>query len=132
MGDVERTPARYDEDVGAGAFIDGVFREDGEDVFTRYRAERLRHGIDEERAAFAREPSRLGDLLLETISARAGLGWTTTGHTAIDVNLYAAGPGAERFRGHHDNTAVGALLADLMGFDLEALTQALRAEIGSQ
>ena len=64
--------------------------------------------------------------LSDVISQRALLGWTTKGHTGVDVNLYAYGPGSARFRGHHDNTYLGQVLADLLEFDLNALTQSLR------
>ncbi len=85
---------------------------------------------DEEAAQFARALAGQGTLAAvaaEAVSRRAVLGWTTGGHTAVDVNLYAFGPGRARFVGHHDNTAVGILLADLLGFDLPALTAALQA-----
>ena len=67
-------------------------------------------------------------LLAEVISRRVWVGWTSSGHTAVDVNLYAFGPGRDRFIGHHDNTAVGQLLAEIMGFDLQAMTEAMRQE----
>lgn len=60
------------------------------------------------------------------VSTRASIGWTTGGHTAVDVNLYAFGPGSERFRGHHDNTYVGQVIAELLGLNLEAVTTELR------
>ena len=59
----------------------------------------------------------------EIISRRALIGWTTKGHTGVDVNLYAYGPGSARFRGHHDNTYLGQVLADLLGFDLSYARQ---------
>jgi alkaline phosphatase len=64
----------------------------------------------------------------DLIGQRTLIGWTTGGHTAVDVKLHAYGPGTERFRGHLDNTDVGLRLAELLGFDLEALTTALRDE----
>ena len=76
----------------------------------------------------ARDGQAFSLALNEMVARRAALGWTSYGHTAVDVNLYAFGPGRERFIGHHDNTAVGVLLADLMGFDLQALTKALQQE----
>ena len=63
----------------------------------------------------------------DIIERRAVIGWTTHGHTAVDVSLYAYGPGAARFTGNMDNTEVGHLLADLLDMDLEALTTDLRA-----
>jgi alkaline phosphatase len=66
--------------------------------------------------------------LSEIIGRRAVVGWTTGGHTAVDVGLYGYGPGAERFVGHHDNTYVGTELAELMNFDLGSLTEEIRRE----
>ncbi len=54
----------------------------------------------------------------EVVSRKAILGWTTSGHTGVDVNLYAFGPGRARFVGNHDNTEIGRLLADLLGLEL--------------
>lgn len=68
------------------------------------------------------DPGALETILSGMISRTTRVGWTTTGHTAIDVNLYAYGPGANRFTGNHDNTFVGETLADLLGFDLTTLT----------
>lgn len=44
--------------------------------------------------------------------------WSSTGHTALPVPLYAYGPGAERFAGVHDNTEIAQKLADLMGWTI--------------
>ncbi len=49
------------------------------------------------------------------IDAKTNTGWTTSGHTAIDVQVYAAGPHADKFAGQQDNTdiakAIFAILA---------------------
>jgi alkaline phosphatase len=62
----------------------------------------------------------------EMVGVRAVVGWTSDGHTAVDVNLYAFGPGRDAFIGHHDNTHVGQTLARLLGLDLAAMTTRLR------
>ncbi len=67
------------------------------------------------------------DMMAAAISTRALIGWTTGGHTAIDVNLGAFGPGTNRFIGNHDNAYVGQVIAELLGFDLPAMTEAMRA-----
>ena len=59
------------------------------------------------------------------ISARAKVGWTTFGHTAVDVNLYATGPGSELLHGSLDNAEIGQRIASVMGWDLASLTAAL-------
>lgn len=65
--------------------------------------------------------------LAEVLGRRALVGWTTRGHTAVDVKLYAYGPGADRFTGNVDNTYVGTTLAELLNVDLSAHTQRLRS-----
>src|SRR5690606_11225407 len=46
-------------------------------------------------------------VLTDLASRRAGVGWTTGGHTGVDVNLYRFGPGSERLHGQMANDAVG-------------------------
>jgi alkaline phosphatase len=41
--------------------------------------------------------------------------WTTSGHTAISVPLYAFGPGADNFAGVYDNTQIPKRIAALLG-----------------
>jgi alkaline phosphatase len=69
--------------------------------------------------------------LADMRSKRAQIGWTTGGHTGVDVNVYAFGPGSDLFQGHHDNTRIGIQLARLMNVDLAALTTTLRAGTGA-
>ncbi|MDY3278084.1 MAG: alkaline phosphatase, partial [Staphylococcus chromogenes] len=42
-------------------------------------------------------------------------GWTSTGHTGEDVDIYAHGPGAEHFRGNIDNTDNAKKMFEMMG-----------------
>ena len=49
-------------------------------------------------------------LIRDLVSKPAGIGWTTGGHTAVDVGLYAWGVGAERFQGRMTNAEVGQAL----------------------
>ncbi len=62
----------------------------------------------------ARKEDRLGYVLGEIIARRAGVAWTTLGHTATDVNMYAYGPGSGRLRGHLDNAEVGQRLFEAL------------------
>ncbi len=45
---------------------------------------------------------------------RSGTGWTTGGHTGVDVNVYAYGPQSEKFAGLHDNNETGQMVMDLL------------------
>jgi alkaline phosphatase len=110
--------------ASTGRMMDRVDAGDAPDAVLRDLA-----GIDsltaDERAALAED---FGDRDLgRLISQRAGLGWTTHGHTGVDVGLYAFGPGAEPFRGVLTNDAVGRLVAAALGLDLAPVTDGLRA-----
>ncbi|KAG0305289.1 hypothetical protein BGZ99_002148, partial [Dissophora globulifera] len=65
------------------------------------------------------------------ISRRAYLGWTTMGHTGVDVNLYAESSIEdsdhilERLRGNHENTDIGDYMSWYLDLDLPAVTERL-------
>jgi alkaline phosphatase len=46
----------------------------------------------------------------EMLSKRTVTGWSSLGHTGVDVPLYAVGPGSENFRGLLQNEEVGQML----------------------
>ncbi len=54
-----------------------------------------------------------GLALHEDDNGAFGAHYTTTGHSEEMVPLFAAGPGAQRFAGIHDNDEVGRILMDL-------------------
>ena len=68
-------------------------------------------------ALAAGDGAALRGIVRDLESEPAGIGWTTSGHTAVDVGLYAAGPGAGRFAGRHANAEVGRRLAEALGLD---------------
>jgi len=53
------------------------------------------------------------------INTRALLGWTTYGHTAVDVNLYAYGTYSGMLRGNVENTEIGEFIVEALGLDLQ-------------
>jgi alkaline phosphatase len=48
------------------------------------------------------------------LAKRAGFKFTSGGHTAADIPVYALGTGAENFFGNYENTEIFAKLRDLM------------------
>jgi alkaline phosphatase len=70
-----------------------------------------------------------GQTMARILSPHALVGWTTMGHTGVDVTLHAYGPGSERLRGHLGNDEVGRIVAELLGVDLAAVTERVRAEM---
>lgn len=75
------------------------------------------------------EDKSLVGLLGPMVSRRAGLGWTTGGHTGADVTLFSGGPG--KVAGLWENIAIGHHLASAMGFSFDALNQRLFVEAGA-
>ncbi|UOQ83758.1 alkaline phosphatase [Gracilibacillus salinarum] len=53
------------------------------------------------------------------VSNHAGIGWTSTNHTAADIPVYAYGPQSDKFVGFHDNTDLPEILADILRVDLD-------------
>lgn len=57
----------------------------------------------------------LTGMAVRLINKRAKLGWTTYGHSASPVPVFAIGAGAEKFTGWHDNTELPELLMKTIG-----------------
>ena len=70
---------------------------------------------DELRVSQTGDPRMRVDVFRQLVSERAGIGWTTGGHTAVDGGLYAFGPGSERFGRAMPNDAVGRALFEALG-----------------
>ncbi|WP_025821769.1 alkaline phosphatase [Shewanella marina] len=56
----------------------------------------------------------LTNKLKDIINLRSYTGWTTHGHTGVDVQVFATGPGAQLFNGHQDNTDIADKLMSLL------------------
>ena len=50
------------------------------------------------------EPRPIQAVLKRIVDARTNTGWTTSGHTGEDVDVFAFGPSAEMFEGNQNNT----------------------------
>ena len=59
----------------------------------------------EERAVF--------DAINAVLDARSNTGWTSGGHTGVDVPLYATGPGSDRFHGVMQNEELGRAMCEV-------------------
>ncbi len=68
-------------------------------------------GMDLEDEDIEEDAIRLIGMVL---SSHVKVDWSTRFHTAVDVGVYAFGPGAERFAGHHPNWQIGRMIAELM------------------
>lgn len=60
------------------------------------------------------KPRPLHNAISKILDNRSNTGWTTTGHTGVDVPIFAKGLGSERFRGHMDNTRIAQTVFELL------------------
>lgn len=59
----------------------------------------------------------IAETIINMVSEKAGVGWTTYGHTGINVPIYAIGPGAELFSGVIDNTEIPEIMMQQLGVE---------------
>ncbi|RUO62106.1 alkaline phosphatase [Pseudidiomarina insulisalsae] len=57
---------------------------------------------------------RIHAALVKVISETTRTGWTTSGHTAVDVPIMAIGPYADQLRGYKDNTDIAKVLLQIV------------------
>ena len=87
---------------------------------------------DWELLALVHRPRISTYILASIISRRAEIGWSTHGHSAADVNIYASDPAAAApLRGNRENTAVGEFLRDWLDVDVDKVTEELREKASS-
>ncbi len=60
----------------------------------------------------------------DIISRRAQIGWSTHGHSAVDVNIYGSS-GTEALIGNHENTEIGEFLRGYLDVNVKAITDEL-------
>lgn len=60
------------------------------------------------------------------ISRRAQIGWSTHGHSAVDVNIYGT-VGSHNLGGNKENTDVGKFLQEYLEVDVDKITKELIA-----
>ncbi|CAF9903405.1 MAG: hypothetical protein GOMPHAMPRED_000232 [Gomphillus americanus] len=65
--------------------------------------------------------------LADMISRRAQIGWSTHGHSAVDVNIYgSSAKHAGALAGNHENTDVGKFLHEYLDLSLDDVTEDLK------
>jgi alkaline phosphatase len=93
-------------------------------VCRRDLTEYLPKGVSKGEACYL--PSRRQLSLMQQRKARVG--FTTLGHTSVDIQVFAAGWGRYSFAGLHENHEIGRRLFEAVGLDakvLDPITDAL-------
>lgn len=82
---------------------------------------------DSEISDLVSTPESANVLFADMISRRSQTGWSTHGHSAADVNIYASDPhAAALLQGNHENTEVGDFLREYLGVDVDSVTKELK------
>merc|ERR1712000_123435 len=86
---------------------------------------------DEELDVLAADPAGALTVLSAIISLRAHVGWSTHGHTAVDVNIYSSDPKglSNGSRRNVENTDVGVFLRTYLDVDVEEITEELKEKM---
>ncbi|RSL47152.1 hypothetical protein CEP54_013541 [Fusarium duplospermum] len=87
----------------------------------------ISNASDKEITTIAEHPESALVLFSALISLRAHIGWSTHGHTAVDVNIYSSGgPGTDAIRGNVENTEVGKFLREYLDVDVDVISEELK------
>lgn len=94
-------------------------------------------------ASKSSQPDALLYFLNNMISFRAQIGWTTHGHSAVDVNIYAhinspsllhklkSRNAYDGLTGNHENIEIGAFMETITGSDLNQITEMIKKTVHS-
>ncbi|KAI5951117.1 PHO8 [Candida jiufengensis] len=84
-------------------------------------------------------PEKVLFILNNILSIRAQIGWTTHGHSAVDVNIYAhtnsqqllkllkSRKSYEGLTGNHENIEIGAFMESITGSNLNQITEMIKS-----
>lgn len=91
----------------------------------------INDATDNELSLLAAQPEAAISVLAAMISLRAHVGWSTHGHTAVDVNVYSSGnvDAVGAIRGNVENIDVGRFLHEWLDVDVQAVTKILKEKM---
>jgi alkaline phosphatase len=72
--------------------------------------------VPETGAAASGSAAEFASAVTGILNERAGVGWTSKAHTAVPVQVFAAGAGAEAFSGYYDNIGIAGKIIRLARF----------------
>lgn len=77
-----------------------------------------------------KDANKVQDIINRMISVRAQIGWTTHGHSAVDVNIYAYANRRKTWHnlldhllGNHENTEIGAFMSKYLDLDISKVSE---------
>lgn len=94
-------------------FYKGVEISEKEDKMLHAAYKKLMSGKQNSTKTLYHNIDELGGTAIRILNRRAKLGWTTYGHSASAVPVFAIGWGAEKFVGWHDNSEIVPLILEI-------------------
>lgn len=90
----------------------------------------INDALEIELNALASNPGAAIAIFSKMISMRARVGWSTHGHSAVDVNIYSSGgSAADKIRGNVENTDIGVFLSEYLDVDVDGVTKELEKKM---
>ncbi|KAI9672314.1 MAG: hypothetical protein M1817_003336 [Caeruleum heppii] len=86
----------------------------------------IQDASDEELDLIVQNPSLGAYIFADMVSRRAQIGWSSHGHSAVDVNIYGTGPAIKELAGNHENTEIGEFIKNYLDLSLDPVTKELR------
>jgi alkaline phosphatase len=88
----------------------------------------IEDATDAEIQLVADHPTSSSYILADMVSRRAQIGWSTHGHSAVDVNTYGSA-GSDPLKGNRENTEIGVFLSSYLDVDVDSITKELNEKI---
>eukprot|EP00484_Ammonia_sp_Unknown_P011341 CAMPEP_0197078546 /NCGR_PEP_ID=MMETSP1384-20130603/213175_1 /TAXON_ID=29189 /ORGANISM="Ammonia sp." /LENGTH=642 /DNA_ID=CAMNT_0042517413 /DNA_START=18 /DNA_END=1943 /DNA_ORIENTATION=- len=108
IDDIEHTTMWFNQDIGNATNITQIYQVIEQHWFELTEKEKYFLNF-----TFAHN-GKLYEALTHIINVRTNTAFTTHGHTAVDVSLYAYGVSSDAFVGHWSNHEIGQLLSKIM------------------
>ncbi|MBM7659962.1 alkaline phosphatase [Bacillus mesophilus] len=104
----KRTPDFIAESIASGTDVEKALRSYIKMPLTQDEI----HSV--KMAAETHDIKLIDDSIEEIFNLRTNTGWTTEGHTGVDVPVYAYGPSSEKLRGQINNTDIASLIFEVL------------------
>jgi alkaline phosphatase len=95
-------------------FFESITILDNEEAELYVTFEKMLVGEDQDVKTLYNNISELSNAAIKLLNKHANIGWTTQGHSASPVPLFAIGEGADKFSGWHDNSQVVPMILSLI------------------
>ncbi|CDQ18527.1 alkaline phosphatase [Halobacillus karajensis] len=111
----ERTPDYMAAQIADGADVEQVLNDYSGLNLTEKEIQSVQEAAQPVNGTI--DETAVDDAIENIYNVRSGTGWTTGGHTGVDVNVYAYGPQKGEFSGLNENSETGQKLFELLKAD---------------